>query len=360
VSLSASGSDPLGQLADEFLGRQRRGEQPALTEYTDRHPELAEQIRELFPALLLMEDVRPGQRTLVGAGVGPAGAGPLERLGEYRIVREIGRGGMGVVYEAVQESLGRRVALKVLPPGALGDARHVERFQREARAAARLHHSNIVPVFAVGEEGGTHYYAMQYIEGQPLDQVLAELRRLRAEAVPRAGPPAETPPPAVKSPPGDGAPAAASAEVARSLWQGQFRPAGGPDGAGAADAAAPDRPTQAAGPAGAPAAGSSGPLSDPHRPFVKSVAQLGVQVAEALRPRGRLLWPPFRPAPPLRQERGAARRAGGRGPGVRRRPGRPAPRRQALQPPPGRLGHRLADRLRPGQGQRHPRPDAPR
>src|SRR5262249_49528885 len=85
-----------------------------------------------------------------------------------------------------------RVALKVLPPGALGDARHVERFQREAKAAARLHHSNIVPVFGVGGEAGTHYYVMQYIEGRPLDEVLAELRRLRAEAdrprVPPAGP----------------------------------------------------------------------------------------------------------------------------------------------------------------------------
>src|SRR5262249_56247720 len=140
-------------------------------EYAAAHPDLAEQIRDLFPALLMLEDVRPEAR--------PAADGPPERLGEYRIVREIGRGGMGVVYEAVQESLGRRVALKVLPPGALGHARHIQRFQREARAAARLHHTNIVPVFGVGEDNGTHYYAMQYIEGRPLDEVLIELRRLR-------------------------------------------------------------------------------------------------------------------------------------------------------------------------------------
>src|SRR5262249_9100921 len=160
-----------------FLERYRRGERPAATEYAARHPELAEQIRALFPALALMEDVRPGPHTAPGAC--PHTAGPPRRLGEYPIVREIGRGGMGVGYEAEQESLGRRVALKVLPMGAPHDAHQVERFQREARAAARLHHTNIVPVFAVGEEGGTHYFVMQYIEGCPLDEVLDELRKLR-------------------------------------------------------------------------------------------------------------------------------------------------------------------------------------
>ncbi|MFO0966231.1 MAG: protein kinase [Gemmataceae bacterium] len=95
-------------------------------------------------------------------------------LGDFVLLREIGRGGMGVVYEAEQTTLGRRVALKVLPAVAL-DAQRLERFRREAQAAARLHHTNIVPVFGVGETAGVHYYIMQYIEGQALDRVLKQI-----------------------------------------------------------------------------------------------------------------------------------------------------------------------------------------
>src|SRR5262249_24068161 len=133
------------------------------------------------PALLLVEDLKPDPAEVPDPPGAPGGAGspPLARLGDYRILREVGRGGMGVVYEAEQESLGRHVALKVLPAHALLDPRHVQRFQREARAAARLHHTNIVPVFGVGEDGGLHYYVMQFIQGLGLDQVLSELKRLR-------------------------------------------------------------------------------------------------------------------------------------------------------------------------------------
>src|SRR5262249_35672460 len=102
-----------------------------------------------------------------------------KRLGDYCLLREIGRGGMGVVYEAEQVSLGRRVALKVLPAHVAGDHKSLERFRREAKAAARLHHTNIVPVFEVGQDGEAAYYAMQFIHGQGLDQVIDELGRLR-------------------------------------------------------------------------------------------------------------------------------------------------------------------------------------
>ncbi len=98
------------------------------------------------------------------------------QLGDFRIIREVGRGGMGVVYEAEQISLGRRIALKVLARQGLAGSPHLQRFLFEARAAARLHHSNIVPVFGIGEQDGVHYYAMQFIEGRGLDLVFAELR----------------------------------------------------------------------------------------------------------------------------------------------------------------------------------------
>ena len=178
--------DPLDLLAEEFVERYRRGERPALAEYVEAHPELAEPIQELFPALLMMEQIKPAEGN--PAPDPPCDrspqwskSSPIERLGDFRILRILGRGGMGVVYEAIQESLGRHVALKVLPPHGRLDATQLARFRREARAAAHLHHTNIVPVFAVGEEDGVPYYAMQFIRGQGLDAILDELRRLRHE-----------------------------------------------------------------------------------------------------------------------------------------------------------------------------------
>src|SRR5689334_9932073 len=100
-------------------------------------------------------------------------------LGEFKIVRELGRGGMGVVYEAVQLPLHRRVALKVLGPGIGLTRRAVDRFRREAEAAAKLHHTNIVPVYAIGEQDGTHFYAMELIDGPSLDLVVRQLRQQR-------------------------------------------------------------------------------------------------------------------------------------------------------------------------------------
>src|SRR5207244_6272028 len=84
-------------------------------------------------------------------------------LGDFRIVREIGRGGMGLVYEAEQLSLGRRIALKVLPFALTLDPRQLQRFKNEARAAAQLHHEHIVPIYSVGSERAVHFYAMQYV-----------------------------------------------------------------------------------------------------------------------------------------------------------------------------------------------------
>ena len=172
-----SADDRLAPLIDEFVERYRSGERPSLTEFVQRCPDLEEEIRDLFPALASIEQVAPQ----LADGEGPVSASlPIpERLGEFRILREISRGGMGIVYAAVQESLNRQVALKVLPQFALLDSSHRQRFQREARLAARLHHTNIVPVFGVGEQDGICFFAMQYIEGRSLDEVVRELCRLR-------------------------------------------------------------------------------------------------------------------------------------------------------------------------------------
>jgi serine/threonine protein kinase len=145
----------LTRLADEFAARYRNGERPALQEYIDRHPELADDIREMFPAMVEIEQAGEDRQDAEQAAAPPSPA--LRQLGDFRIIREVGKGGMGIVYEAEQVSLGRHVALKLLPKTMLLDARAKRRFEREAKSAAKLHHTNIVPVFGVGEQDGLPY-----------------------------------------------------------------------------------------------------------------------------------------------------------------------------------------------------------
>jgi WD40 repeat protein/serine/threonine protein kinase/regulator of sirC expression with transglutaminase-like and TPR domain len=294
---SSSDRNPVEQLAEEFLERHRRGERPSLTEYTDRYPDLADEIRELFPALVMMEQLKPDSADATGSYGGAPEGKRLERLGDFRILREVGRGGMGIVYEAEQESLGRHVALKVLPSQSLLDPQHQKRFQREARAAARLHHTNIVPVFGVGEHEGLHYYVMQFIQGLGLDDVLRELRRLRqaksSPAVNRAG----TPQPTVR------ARDVSAAEVVQAFMTGHFAVT---ETAGR-NAVASDGPAErhplaeattrtsvtpqphlatgvTADASGVHLPGQAGQtaLSESGRHYWQSVARVGIQVADAL------------------------------------------------------------------------------
>ena len=165
ISLSSDNDrNVMEVLAEEFVERQRRGERPSLAEYLERYPELAGEIRDLFPALVMVERLKPsGDESPQSVQSDSAGFAyrlgePTGRLGEYRLLREIARGGMGVVYEAVQESLDRHVALKVLPRNRNLSPAQIERFQLEARSAGRLHHGNIVPVHGVGEYEGVYYY----------------------------------------------------------------------------------------------------------------------------------------------------------------------------------------------------------
>jgi serine/threonine protein kinase len=167
----------VGQIADEFTQRLNRGEQPSIEEYAARHPEIADLLRQLLPALRLIR--RPDvEAAVVGASREPR---LPALLGDFRLVREVGRGGMGIVYEAEQLSLkNRRVALKILPFAAALDSRRLQRFKHEAQAAANLHHAHIVPVHGVGCADGVHYYAMQFIDGYTVEAVLHELRRIDA------------------------------------------------------------------------------------------------------------------------------------------------------------------------------------
>ena len=215
---SSDAQRPIELLVDEFLERQRRGEGPTIEEYVAKHPELASEIQEVFSALAVMEQIAPASSDLdpSSSSIESRDRQRLEQVGDYRILREIGRGGMGVVYEAEQQSLGRRVALKVLPRRMAGDSKSVARFEREAKAAARMHHTNIVPVFEVGEDGEHVFYAMQLIQGQGLDLVIDELKRLRNESSTSRQRAARGSTPKRKSQP--------VPSIAQSLMSGYFRP----------------------------------------------------------------------------------------------------------------------------------------
>lgn len=160
------------QLSQEYIDRLRRGEEVSLDEYCERYPLLAAQIKQLFPMIAGMENLRRKQDQARRSAPSLLTTPRLERLGDFRIVREIGRGGMGIVYEAEQESLGRSVALKVLPRQLMLDDNSRRRFEREARLAASLHHTNIVQVFGVGTDQDVDYYVMQLIDGVGLDRIV--------------------------------------------------------------------------------------------------------------------------------------------------------------------------------------------
>jgi serine/threonine protein kinase len=184
-----------------FLDRITRA--PGTHERPSSGPEEAKQDARLLERLKAegrnrLEFAEPSELTTDRAGsdaaarVSPSTAkgdfdGPLPSpdscpsIDGFRIIREVGRGGMGVVYEAEEERLSRRVALKVLRASLHMQAKHVQRFEREARAAGRLQHNNIVPVFGSGHQEGRHYYFMRYIEGRGFDAVIRELRRRRKD-----------------------------------------------------------------------------------------------------------------------------------------------------------------------------------
>src|SRR5262249_23972998 len=211
----------------------------------------------------------------------------LEVLGDFRIVREVGRGGKGVVYEAEQVSLRRRVALKILPFAAAMDPRHLQRFQLEAQAAACLHHTNIVPVHAVGSRRGVHYSAMQFIGGRSLAQVTPELRPI--DGLDQAECPAPLPAADPEMHPDDSATSGAVA----SLLSGRRATPGAalnPDISTVEhrpDDAEPEAPSvpgvlKSTAPPFKTAGASSSASPTRDRAYIRNVAGLGLQAAEAL------------------------------------------------------------------------------
>jgi hypothetical protein len=173
---------PIVEAMHEYLAALEAGQNLDRKAFLARHPAIADELADCLEALEFVhgagaepqERARSVSRNGLAAHSSSSDLLPEGPLGDYRIVRQVGQGGMGVVYEAVQISLGRRVALKVLPFAAALDSRQRQRFQNEAHAVAQLHHTNIVPVHGVGSERGIHYYAMQFIEGQTLAQVIAD------------------------------------------------------------------------------------------------------------------------------------------------------------------------------------------
>ena len=181
----------LADWAAHFSNRIAAGEPVDLDRLAAEYPEGVEEIRELVPAMEMLARLRSKPVPPEG---GPAvdlstlnSFGPMTCMGDFSIVRVIGRGGMGVVYEALQVSLNRRVALKILPMASADDPRKLRRFQIEAQAAALLNDPHIVPVYLVGSENGVHFYAMQLIEGRTLAELIAEFRRA-LESVPEGAP----------------------------------------------------------------------------------------------------------------------------------------------------------------------------
>jgi WD40 repeat protein/serine/threonine protein kinase len=178
ISQANASDSVLVDLFEEIAAKLQAGEQVDLEAYAREHPEQAEPLRRLLPTIHVLADL--GRSAAKGDPSVASVAAPVELergvLGDFRIFQEIGRGGMGIVYEAEQISLGRRVALKVLPFAAAMDPKQLQRFKNEAQAAAHLQHTNIVPVYYVGCERGVHFYAMQYIEGQTVAAVIHHLR----------------------------------------------------------------------------------------------------------------------------------------------------------------------------------------
>ena len=182
AELSAAGERRLAEILDAYLTQRERGHQLDSADLIAAHPEFARELKHYLAGIEFLQKAADELQD-VRTPDGDEPAFENQQLGDYQLVQEIGRGGMGIVYEARQLSLGRRVAIKILPFAAVLDPKQIARFTREAQAAAQLHHPHIVPIYAVGCERGVHYYSMQLIDGQTLEQALRQLRGEASDGV---------------------------------------------------------------------------------------------------------------------------------------------------------------------------------
>jgi serine/threonine protein kinase len=287
VDAGSSVSQPLGGFAQDdprvtgaleaYLGALHAGHPVPRDEFLAQHAEIADALGECLSGLEFIQAAAAqlGASDPLRPGGTADNVHPNDQLGDFRILRELGRGGMGVVYEAEQISLGRRVALKVLPFAAAIDPRQRQRFQIEAQAAAQLHHPHIVPVFGVGCDRGIHYYAMHFVEGRSLAVLLHELR-------------SGTEPPAVPGEPST-VPASEQVDQAARVGAATVHGAGAPAAGGSPRSPRPGTDADATALEGRLALTSGarlvstavGPMHQ-ERPFFQYVARLGAEAADAL------------------------------------------------------------------------------
>lgn len=168
----------LEAIVEAAIGRWQAGEPVDIGAVTAAHPEYAAELQEILPTVARLvrignSPLKDSEEVATECGFSPL---PYQQLGDFRLLREIGRGGMGIVYEAEQLSIGRRVALKVLPFASTLDNQQLNRFKVEARAAGTLDHPSIVAVYFVGVDRGVHFYAMQLVNGRSLAECIAEMK----------------------------------------------------------------------------------------------------------------------------------------------------------------------------------------
>jgi serine/threonine protein kinase len=180
-----SSRDPLEVVLSAFGEEVRNGNTPSIDDYARRYPDLAEQIRELFPLVHGLEQWKSDREIECMRRNMPAEFS-IKKLGDYELIRELGRGGMGVVFQAVHTTSQRSVAIKLLPWRFAADM-HVwkDRLQREAATIAALQHPNIVPIYSFSEDQGYSYYVMQLVDGIGLDKLIDQLMRQRRRAARR-------------------------------------------------------------------------------------------------------------------------------------------------------------------------------